>query len=301
VLVGAHVRGGGPLAEVVGRGRELGAEAIQIFTQSPRMWRPSRHSPDAIAAFRDALDAQDQVQQVFCHATYLVNLATADGELLERSRSCLVDNLSVATAMGADGLVLHVGSHRGAGMDERLDQVVAVLGSVLDAVASGPDGPCPILLENAAGAGGTVGRDVEELGRILDRLDAGDQVGMCLDTQHLWASGVDFSTPEGAVAVLDAIDAAVGLGRLRCLHLNDSAVPFGANRDRHANLGAGTIGTDGLATLVGHPSLGGLAAILEVPGAGDGPTAEQVALAKTVVADGQVRWAAGWPAGPPST
>lgn len=298
MLVGAHVRGGGALAEVVARGRELGAEAIQIFTQSPRMWRPSRHSPEAVAAFRDAWAAQQDVRQVFCHATYLVNLATGDPDLLARSRQCLIDNLAVATAMGADGLVLHVGSHRGAGMEERLEQVVATLTEVLDGVEPGDGGGCPILLENAAGAGGTVGRDVDELGRIMDRLDAGDRVGMCLDTQHLWASGVDFATPEAAAAVVESIDAAVGLVRLRCIHLNDSAVPFGANRDRHANLGAGTIGIEPLAVLLGHPALSHLAAVLEVPGDGGGPTAEQVVVAKRLVAEGQGRWAetGPWPA-----
>ncbi len=289
VLVGAHVRGGGSLADVVARGIELDAEAIQIFTQSPRMWRASRHTPEAIDGFHEAMAAQDQVRQVFCHATYLVNLATADPELLDRSVACLTDNLRVATAMGADGLVLHVGSHRGAGMAERLDQVVATLASVLDTVDVPSTGGCPILLENAAGAGGTVGRDIDELAAIMHRLDAGPRVGMCLDTQHLWASGVDFRTVEAADAVVRSIDDGIGLDRLRCVHLNDSAVPFGANRDRHANLGAGTIGTDGLASLLGHPALAALAAVLEVPGVGDGPTAEQVALAKQVVAEGIAR------------
>ena len=297
MLVGAHVRGGGPLAATVARGQELGAQAIQVFTQSPRMWRPSRHTPEAIAAFGAAMAAQDQVRASFCHATYLVNLATADGALLERSIACLVDNLTVATAMGAQGLVLHVGSHRGSGLDGCLDQVASALTAVLDAVApTDAATACPILLENAAGAGGTVGRDFDELAAIVGRVvdphepEAGDggpaRLGVCLDTQHLWASGVDFSTVEAADAVVAGIDAAVGIARLRCIHLNDSAVAFGANRDRHANLGAGSIGMAGLAALLGHPDLQDVPAVLEVPGDGTGPTADEVVLGKALLAQG---------------
>lgn len=275
---------------MVGRGIELGAAAIQVFTQSPRMWRASRHRPEAIEAFRATLAAQDQIRQVFCHATYLVNLGTPDTGLLARSTACLLDNLRAAQAMGADGLVLHVGSHLGAGMASCLDQVARALDDVL-AAADVPAGqqPCPILLENTAGAGGTIGRDVAELAAVIDRVGGGDRLGVCLDTQHLWASGVDFSTIGGADAAVEQIGATVGLERLRCIHLNDSAVPLGANRDRHANLGEGTIGTEALGALLGHPALQHLAAVLEVPGTGDGPTAEQVALAATVVADGQAR------------
>jgi deoxyribonuclease-4 len=293
VLVGAHVRGGGALADVVDRGRELGADAVQIFTQSPRSWRPARHDEAAVAAFRERWAAQDQVRAVFCHASYLVNLATSDPELLGRSVTCLAENLQVATAMGADGLVLHVGSHRGSGLAGVLDQIVGSLLSVLEGAGDPPAGrpACPVLLENAAGAGGTVGRDFGELAEILERLDAGNRVGVCLDTQHLWASGVDFSDARGTEAVLADLDDRIGLGRLGCLHLNDSAVPQGANRDRHANLGEGSIGRAGLAWLVGHPALDGVPAVLEVPGEGKGPTAAQVRVARELLAAGRAAWA----------
>lgn len=257
------------------------------------MWRPSRHTPDAVEAFRDAMAAQDRIQQVFCHATYLVNLGTPDASLLERSRDCLLENLRAAQAMGADGLVLHVGSHLGAGIEGCVDQIVDALAGVLTAVeVPATLRPCPVLLENTAGAGGTIGRDFDELAAIIERVDAGERLGVCLDTQHLWASGVDFSTLDAADAVVHRVGDTVGLGRLRCIHLNDSAVPLGANRDRHANLGEGTIGIAALSSLLGHPALQHLAAILEVPGTGDGPTAEQVALAEAVVAEGRARRAA---------
>ncbi len=325
------------MADTVERGREIGADAIQVFTQSPRMWRPSRHTPDAIASFRDVMAGQDEIQAVFCHATYLVNLATSDPALLTRSVECLVDNFRIATAMGAQGLVVHVGSHRGGGFEGCLDQVVTALAEVLRSVPPPDDGAvCPILLENAAGAGGTVGRDFTELASILERVvdpwgpgpgrtdggvagadggvggaggagtgagrpgaaagggsggvgghaEEGDRLGVCLDTQHLWASGIDFASVEAADRVVDRIDEVVGLHRLRCLHLNDSAVGFGANRDRHANLGSGTIGDAGLAALLGHPKLQGMPAVLEVPGDGSGPTAAEVARGKALVLRG---------------
>ncbi len=145
----------------------------------------------------------------------------------------------------------------------------------LDAVEPSAD-PCPILLENAAGAGDTVGRSFEELAEVIDAAGGDERLGVCLDTQHLWASGIPFGTLDEADRLVDLVDETVGLDRLRCLHLNDSKVAFGANRDRHENIGDGTIGPDGLAALLGHPALQGLPAILEVPGEGDGPRADDV-------------------------
>jgi deoxyribonuclease IV len=155
----------------------------------------------------------------------------------------------------------------------------------LDSVEAVGD-PCPVLLENAAGAGDTVGRSFEELAMVIDTADGDERLGVCLDTQHLWASGLPFATVAEADDLVSLVAATVGLERLQCLHLNDSKVAFGANRDRHENIGDGTIGSEGLAALLGHPDLQGLPAILEVPGAGDGPRAEDVATARRVWAEG---------------
>ncbi|MDE3064243.1 MAG: deoxyribonuclease IV, partial [Acidobacteriota bacterium] len=150
-----------------------------------------------------------------------------------------------------------------------------------------PEGvDCPILIENAAGTGGTVGRDFAEIEAIIDACGADERLGLCVDTQHLWASGVDFSSVAGAKRALAEINRRVGLARLRCLHLNDSKIELGANRDRHANIGEGTIGAKGLAPLVGHPKVRDLPLLLEVPGVGDGPRAEDVAAARRVVTAG---------------
>jgi deoxyribonuclease-4 len=279
--IGAHVRAGKGLVPALQHGADIGAEVVQIFTQSPRMWKPSQYGPEVLAGYRTAQADHPSVTSTFCHATYLINLATPDPQLTEKSRACLNANLATAEGMGADGLVLHIGSHRGSGFDTALSGVVEALIEALDSVDAAPD-PCPILLENAAGAGDTVGRSFEELAEVVNAAGGDERLGICLDTQHLWASGIPFATMEEADAVVALVEDTVGLDRLRCLHLNDSKVAFGANKDRHENIGDGTIGSDGLSALLGHPSLQGLPAILEVPGDGDGPRAEDVVVARQV-------------------
>lgn len=277
--IGAHVRAGKGLVPALQHGAEIGAEVVQIFTQSPRMWKPSQYGPEVLDGYRAAQAAHPSVTSTFCHATYLINLASPDPELSAKSRACLDANLATAQGMGADGLVLHIGSHRGSGFDIALPAIADALVTALDRVEAGDD-PCPILLENAAGAGDTVGRSFEELAQVIDAAGGDGRLGVCLDTQHLWASGIPFASLEDADALVDLIEGSVGLDRLRCLHLNDSKVAFGANRDRHENIGQGTIGAEGLSALLGHPALQGLPAILEVPGDGQGPRAEDVVAAR---------------------
>ncbi len=279
--IGAHVRAGKGLVPALQHGADIGADVVQIFTQSPRMWKPSQYGPEVLLGYREAQAAHPSVTSTFCHATYLINLASPDPALSDKSRACLSANLATAEGMGADGLVLHIGSHRGSGFAAALPGVVDALIEALDSVEVAAD-PCPILLENAAGAGDTVGRSFEELAEVIDSAGGDERLGVCLDTQHLWASGIPFGTVDDADDVVALVGDTVGLARLRCLHLNDSKVEFGANRDRHENIGQGTIGADGLAALLGHPDLQGLPAILEVPGDGDGPRADDVEAARAV-------------------
>jgi deoxyribonuclease-4 len=283
--IGAHVRAGKGLVPALEHGAEIGAEVVQIFTQSPRMWKPSQYGPEVLDAYRTAQSEHPSVTSTFCHATYLINLASPDPELLAKSRTCLNANLATAEGIGAEGLVLHIGSHRGSGFEASLPGIVSALIEALDTVESDPES-CPILLENAAGAGDTVGRSFEELAEVIEASGNDERLGVCLDTQHLWASGVPFGTTDEADDLVGLISDTVGLDRLRCLHLNDSKVAFGANRDRHENIGDGTIGDKALAALLGHPDLQGLPAILEVPGEGDGPRAEDVTRARQVWKDG---------------
>ncbi len=286
--IGAHVRAGKGLVPALEHGAEIGADVVQIFTQSPRMWKPSQYGPEVLAAYREAQTQHPSVTATFCHATYLINLASPEPELADKSRACLNANLATAEGMGSDGLVLHIGSHRGQGFETALAAIVDALVEALDSVApsAGGSAPCPILLENAAGAGDTVGRSFEELAQVIEAAGEDERLGVCLDTQHLWASGIPFGTLEEADDLIALIEGTVGMARLRCLHLNDSKVDFGANKDRHENIGDGTIGADGLAALLGHPLLQDVPAVLEVPGDGDGPRTEDVVVARATLAAG---------------
>jgi deoxyribonuclease-4 len=286
--IGAHVRGGGKLIPSLEAGVEIGATSVQVFTQSPRMWKPSQYAPEILSAYRDAQAQHPSVKQTFCHATYLINLASSDKELYRKSVDCLTHNLSVGRGMGASGVVLHVGSHLGAGFDEVVDQIAGALVHALNNADASPSGvkDCPILIENAAGTGGTVGRNLEEIEALIDACGGDERLGLCIDTQHLWASGVDYSTVAGTKKLIKEIKDRIGLERLRCLHLNDSKIELGGNRDRHANIDEGTIGTKGLAPLVGHPKIRDLPLLLEVPGAGEGPRAVDVKKAQKVVLAG---------------
>lgn len=286
--IGAHVKGGGTLIPSLQAGVDIGVTSIQIFTQSPRMWKPSLYTPEVLAAFREAHAAHPTVREVFCHATYLINLASPNPELYEKSLQCLTHNVSVGRAMGAKGVVLHTGSHMGAGFEAQLPQIAQAFQRALDEADPSPEGvdDCPILIENTAGAGGTVGRSLEDIAAMIDACGGDERLGLCIDTQHLWASGFDFASIEGATALVKEIDERIGLNRLTCFHLNDSKIALGGNKDRHANIGDGEIGARGLAALMGHPAIRNLPMILEVPGEGDGPRASDVV-------DAQNAWAAG--------
>jgi deoxyribonuclease-4 len=270
MLIGAHVSAAGGLGRVQERAAEIGAGAVQIFTQSPRMWRPTKHAPDDVAALRAARD-DERIGYLLCHAIYFINLASDDPDLLDKSRTALVETCRVANAIHADAIVFHVGSHKGRGLEVCLPQIVDGLHAALDVL----DGPW-LLLENSAGAGGTIGRDPAELTTILRAVDH-PRLGLCIDTCHAWVSGIDITDPATVEALLADLEDGVGLDRLRCLHVNDAQTDLGSNRDRHADIGAGTMGS-GLATFVDHPLLRALPQILETPGPdGHGPEATQIA------------------------
>lgn len=276
---GANVRAGRTLVGAIDRAAEIGADTVQVFVQSSRAWKARSYDEETLARFRAAAEAVDGGLPTFCHATYLINLASTDPEKSALSRASLGANLAAARAIGAQGLVLHAGSHLGGGFDGCLRRVTDAL---VEALEEAPGEDCPILLENTAGSGGTIGRSVEELARLLEGAGARHDLGICLDSQHLFAASIPYGTLEEADALVRAVDRQIGLERLRCLHVNDSAVGFGAGRDRHANIGEGEIGETALGCLLGHPALQGLPAILEVAGAGQGPRAEDVAALRRV-------------------
>jgi deoxyribonuclease-4 len=276
-LIGAHVSPAGGLYKAVERGTARGAEAIQIFNQSPRAWRATNYGEEDFARFREAL-AASEIEAVLIHAVYLLNCASDDDELTAKSQAALIHSLRVGDAIGATAVVLHPGSAKlglVAGAVERAGRVFAAALAETDR--------CCLHLENTAGAGGTLGRSFEELAALLDAAGRHPRLGLCLDSCHLLASGYEIRTGLALAAVIDGCERTVGAGLIGSLHLNDSQAPLGSNRDRHANIGEGELGLDGCRTFLHEPRFAGLPCVLETPGPDrKGPTAEEVALTRAL-------------------
>jgi deoxyribonuclease-4 len=277
MLIGAHVSPAGGPAKAVQRGIERGANAIQIFNQNPRAWKPRTYTDEEIEEFHEAMAASD-VGALLIHAVYLLNCASDDPELRANSLRSLVASLQAGAALGAHAVVLHPGSAK----TGDVDAAIARAGEVIAEALAESEG-CPLHLENTAGSGGTLGRSVPELAALMEAAGDDPRLGLCLDSCHLLASGFDVRTAEGLAAVLDECDELVGGDRLGSLHLNDSQTPLGSNVDRHANVGEGELGEDGCAVFLSEPRFDGLPCVLETPGPGrSGPSAEELALARAL-------------------
>ena len=260
MLIGAHVSTAGGLAQAHERGVHLGCEAIQVWGQSPRQWRPTRWRQDDVAAFRERM-ADGPIKSVVIHAIYLINCASKDRDIRSKSTKSLIHALRTGDEIGADGVVLHPGSDRGEPNEVALPRVAEILKHALDESAR-----CPLLLENTAGAGDTLGRSFEELNRLIKLAGRRRRVGLCLDSCHLLASGFDITTADRLAQVIDRCVEIVGVERVRCLHMNDSQAPLGSNRDRHAPPGGGELGPRGCAAFLSEPRFEGMPALFEGPG-----------------------------------
>jgi deoxyribonuclease-4 len=269
VLFGAHCSGGikGALDHAIG----IGADAVQLFAQSPRAWRFPEHAEEDLARFRERR-REAGLGAVLVHALYLCNLATKDRTIYGKSRATMRSTVDAACAIEADGVVFHVGSHLGAGLKAGVKRCVPALREVLDRCSDSTW----LLLENSAGAGGTIGRSVDELAILVEALDRHPRLGICLDSCHLFVSGIDVGEPEAVATVLAEVDDRIGLDRLRALHVNDAAAPLGSNRDRHANVLEGELG-ERLGAFLAHPAVQSLPALMETPGPeGHGPDAAEM-------------------------
>jgi deoxyribonuclease IV len=278
VQLGAHVSSSGGIHTAIDRIEEMGGESVQVFTQSPRTWRPTNHDPANFERFKERR-AEAGIAGVVCHALYLINLASPDDALYDKSVAALENTVDVGCAIEADAVVFHVGSHLGSGFEAALERVVPALATALERCSE----TTWLCMENCAGTGGTIGRSLEELAALYDALDHHPRLGVCLDSCHLFASGYDVTDPTGMDNIVRELDRLIGLDRLRCLHVNDSKAPLGSNRDRHDNIGDGLMG-EKLGVFLAHPKLQDLPALLEVPGAGHGPDAEQVQKLKKLYA-----------------
>jgi deoxyribonuclease-4 len=254
------------LVRAARRARQIGARALQIFSDNPTAWRRRPDPPLAAPEFIDYA-SREGLRTVAIHASYLINLAGTAEPFASQSRAGLIVEMQRAPSYGATLVNTHIGSHKGVGADTGLRRIVDNVRAVL---AESPPG-VRLVLENSSGGGDLLGSRIEELASILSGLgDAADQLAFCLDTAHLWGAGYDISTAEGAAAVVDRFDELVGLDRLALVHLNDSRSLLGSRADRHEHVGAGQIGPLGLRALLRDPRLAATTFIMETPGGDEG-------------------------------
>ncbi len=273
--IGAHVSSGGGVDKAIDRAVALGAETIQIFSGAPQAWRRKNYTAAEVEAYKAKAEEHD-VGPAFIHGLYLVNLASQNPDLIAKSYEALVLEMHAASLIGAKGVIFHLGSHKGAGYDACVDQVIEQSRRILDATP--PD--TWLILENSAGMGGAIGSKFAELGKIARDL-GGDRVKVCLDTCHTFAAGYEMATRKGLDATMAEFDKEIGLEKLVAVHANDSKQPLGAGMDRHANIGEGHIGRDGFLNIMSHPAFAEVPFLLEVPGFDDsGPDAQNVAILK---------------------
>ena len=258
----------------------MGAEAIQVHPTPPGFWGSPKLDENRIATFKEAA-AKHGHPPFYFHAVYLINLAGDDSTLRQRSESTLAGYLKAADDLGVDGVIFHTGSHKGAGFEARLPSITMHIRHVLE--RADPK-HARLLIENNAGLGGCVGARFEEIAQMLSALDGDQRVSVCFDTCHAFASGYDERNAAEVKKTVDELDRVVGLKKVEVIHCNDSVTGLASNRDRHANIGDGQIGEEGFRALLHEPRFAKLPFILEVPGAGGGPDAEQVGILKRLAA-----------------
>ena len=265
MLIGGHVSTRGGIDKAVDNAVAIGAEVIQTHPSPPQTWRRLTIDDAMVATYR-AKAGDAGLRGHYFHAVYIVNLATTSSTLLKQSVGSLVHYMELAERIGADGVIFHPGSHKGAGFEPMLPQMAGALRDVLHRAQS----HVKLILENSAGQGGCVGCSFDEVARILDAVES-ERLHVCLDTAHAFANGYDLHTREGIDQSLRAFDDTIGLDRLVAVHANDSRAAFQSNVDRHANIGDGHIGAEAFGLMLHDPRLQDLPWILEVPGDGHGP------------------------------
>jgi deoxyribonuclease-4 len=280
VQIGAHVSTSGGPVTAFDRALSVGAEAVQIFLTPPQQWRSSKVEPDVAQLFRERNTAEGDIP-VFVHGVYLINLATPDVPNLNRSTSTLKSSMTTCAQLGIKGVIFHLGSHKGQGLDTVFDQICRACTDVLDSTPR----DTLLILENSAGAGGTIGSRFADLGRIIREV-GNERVKVCLDTQHSYAAGYDFASAEGLELAMTEFEQEVGFDQLVAVHANDSKVELGSGRDRHENIGEGHIGVEGFRRIMNHRGFQNVPFLLEVPGFdGKGPDQQNVDILKAIRAE----------------
>jgi len=259
-LLGAHMSIAGGLWKSIERGEELGCEAIQIFTRNQLQWR-SDPLPDQVCDRFLRTWAKSSVRSVTAHASYLINLA-GEENVRRKSILSLSDELERCGQLGIDSLVLHPGSHRGAGKERGLELVASGLEEVFK---HSVETRARVLLETMAGQGDTLGDRLEDLAEIIDNVSVPDRLGVCLDTCHLFAAGYELRTKEAYERLKARFENLFDPGKPLCWHLNDSKAEKGARTDRHEHLGDGHIGVQVFSLIINDPFWEEVPCILETP------------------------------------
>lgn len=273
--IGAHVRTAGGVDLAIDRAQEMGAETIQIFSGAPQAWRRKTYKKEEVEAYKRKVK-ETGIEPAFIHGLYLVNLASQNPDLLAKSCEALTQEMEAAHLIGAKGVIFHLGSHKGAGYEDCVEQLIEYVQKVIDATPE----DAWLILENSAGQGGSIGSSFAELGRILKDAER-DRVKVCIDTQHSFAAGYDWTTKEGTDTAMDEFDREIGLSNLVAVHANDSKCELGGGRDRHENIGEGHIGRAGFINILRHPAFADVPFLLEVPGFEDtGPDAGNIEILK---------------------
>ena len=274
--LGAHVSASGGVSKSIDRALDIGAEAIQIFASSPRAWKFNHPKPEEVERFRKKSE-ESGIGPCYIHGSYLVNIGGSEDQL-QKSIDCLVNNMSAAGEIGAEGVIFHGGSHKGKGFDAVLNQAANCLTQVLE---KSPDNVW-LCLENSAGMGAHIGSSFREIGRILRVVDH-PNLKVCLDTEHCFAAGYNLAVPEELDKVIAEFDSEIGLDKLVAVHANDAKVELGSGVDRHENIGEGYIGISGFESILGNTAFKNVPFFLEVPGFdGNGPDKENLDRLKTI-------------------
>lgn len=271
--IGVHLPLAGGLDKVAAAAKRLRLESVQIFSGNPRSFTPKPLDPEVAARFRTGLAAR---LPVVVHAPYLLNLASPDEAGWSRSRGMLLTEMDRCAALGVADLVFHPGSHLGSGVEAGVARVVEALKQGLD---QGPAG-VRLVVENTAGAGGGLGGPLEELAAILAGVGGGQRVGVCLDTAHAFGAGYDLSRPQGVDEWLDRVARLIGMDQVALIHLNDSSRGLGTHLDRHADIGKGLIGSQGLQRVITHPALDQKPGVMETPKSSEADDKRNLAMAR---------------------
>jgi len=242
-----------------GRLAEVGGNALQVFVKPNVRWRFPELTDELIGKFQEARAATG-IETVVAHASYLVNLASPDRVIFEKSFNCLVGEIEYAGRYGIPWLILHPGNHMESGLEKGIKSVALALKKALSQTR-GPG----ILIETTAGSGSAVGSSFEEIARVIDLAGGGDRLGMCLDTSHIFAAGYDISTPQGYRGVKKTLRSLDLLRRVRVIHVNDSKAPLGSRVDRHEHIGRGEIGRGAFARVMREGDFATVPKILETP------------------------------------